>query len=198
MKRVEDERIRFFLKHRSLIEQWARIEKDLPAISAKFLWSLQEDMEELIARLDGDVYLYREAGNTPKLFLHRESWLPKDGNLRPMVGIGIEWQHKRADFGKGTTYVGIWNDQRSPATQFNAELTKVAAAVAQSKKLNATAWWPERTFVEPPNENYWEDLTLYRDLIIEEIHSYWVRYEARVGGVLQVVPEDFDAQQIPS
>lgn len=191
MKEVDDERIRFYLRHRALIDQWARIKVELPAVCGKFFWSLQDDIEERFL-LDETIQLYREEeGNTPKLFVYRKSWLPPEQptsveNPRPLVGIGIEWQRKRADFGKGTAYVGIWNDQRSPLKRsLVQELTTIADRVAKSQRRNATPWWTERTFVEPPNnESYWENLSPFRNLILEEIGSYWNRYDADIAASL--------------
>lgn len=76
MKEVDDERIRFYLRRRAPIDQWARIKVEIPAVCGKFFWSLQDDMEESFL-LDETVQLYREdEGNTSKLFIYRKNWLP--------------------------------------------------------------------------------------------------------------------------
>lgn len=82
--------------------------------------------------------------------------------------------------------MGIWHDQRSPVAPFLVkELKEVAERVAKSQLRNETRWWMERTFGEPRNnKSYWEDLTPFRNLILEEIGSYWNRYEADIAASL--------------
>lgn len=180
MKRIDDERICFFLKHQTLIKQWSLIEKEVPAVCEKFLWSLQEDIELLGKELDASARLYKEESRDPKLFLYRESWWLDLKEQIPAVGIGIEWQQNRVGFESGLPYVGIWNNKSSSII---GVLSEEFAKVIESSQ--PTAWFLKRTYVAPRNENYWEDMGPYRKLILDEIRSYWSRYEAKVDAAIE-------------
>lgn len=183
MNEIKDERIRFYLRHQALIKQWSQIEKELPAVCEKFLWSLQEDIERLKDELDANVRLYKEEGGYPKLFLYRDSWRLDSKERAPAVGIGIEWQQNRVGFESGLPYVGIWNNKSSSII---GVLREELAKVIESNK--PTAWFLEKNFVAPPpDEDYWENLRPYRERILSEIRKYWARYASGVDVAIEEV-----------
>ena len=74
-------------------------------------------------------------------------------------------------------------ERRAPLRE---ELTAIAKEVVPSNKnRNSTSWWPERTFVKSPNDQYWDDLEPFRAVILDEIEAYWRRYEAYVDGAIE-------------
>lgn len=188
MKQIDDERIRFFLMHQALIEQWSRIEDDARAVCQEFLWSLEGDIKALANRLDDNVRVYKDDKSTsPKLFLYRESWRLDPEKAAPPVGIGIEWLLNNVGFKDRLPFVGLWKNELLSFTEvLREELAMATKDIARDEKSSKpTAWFLERTFVAPPNERYWDHLVPYRNLILEVIESYWSRYASSVDTAIQ-------------
>ena len=91
MKRIEDERVRFYLRHRTQIEEWAAIADDVPEVAHRFLKTVGRDVKALSKQLDVRYWSVDTA--FPKRFLVHPDWVrSKDV---PAIAIGLEW--RRAD-----------------------------------------------------------------------------------------------------
>ena len=116
MKRIDDERIKFYLKHRQQIEEWLDVKNDLAKFAHEFYASLRDDIRMKVPDdvIVGDVS--EPPGNSGLFRLGRCDW-PEEG---PAVELG--WWHKgKMDFShnpnKQAVWCGLYADQNSPYWQ---------------------------------------------------------------------------------
>lgn len=192
MKKIEDERIKFYLEHRDLIDEWSKISEEIPRVCGEFMWALSEGVAALAERLGPDVNVYEgksEKSDNPKIFLYRESWYSGGDHRyenRVDVGIGVEWHKKHVDFGlpRKRPYVGIWTNDRNTRGE---SAHKVLSDKIDGK--NSFSYWVTRTYIAPEQDDFWNDLQSYATLLLKNIEEAWNRYAEGVDEALSEVDE---------
>ena len=167
MKRIEDERVKFYLEHQERIREWAALEGEASKFVHLFYRSLRGDLDAALRSgriAEDDVRSFRVGGNWPGLGLHREGW-PK-GEADP--DVRLEWVRKSALFPPhGPLYCGV----RTNVERYRLPFTKeTRPAYPRSNR-----WWPASQDLDPPKGRFWEgdNLKEYRTYIVETILTAW-------------------------
>ncbi len=163
MNRVEDERIKFYLKHETQIEEWYAIKKDASAFTTQFYKSLLYSLERPAAELEGDVESFYSPGEGwPRVGLRRQAWRQHESTPE----IAMQWLKR------GTTLAtegGLWCGVH---LKYGTSLSLDSKPAGFPK---SEAGLPAYAYVEGPRSEYWrgENLKDYRKALIERLLSAW-------------------------
>ena len=134
MNSIEDERIKFYLEHEAVIQEWASLEAEVREFVDRFYRSLKDDLDAALASGkiadDGVESFLHEIGGWPGLGLRRRDW-PK-GDDDP--DVRLEWNRNSA-FPAG----------RAPSLRSQDERETVQAVLYRGEEARAHRWFlPER------------------------------------------------------
>jgi hypothetical protein len=192
MNRIEDERVRFYLRHQEEIDAWTALAKLLHDRAHEFLLSCKPGLDRLAAELGTDVHCtYLEHAKWPSYNLYQASWIP----IRvwthpewPPMAVGIIWHRPTVTFkGAGSPLVGVWlRGDRRPDEQL------IAAFHSRCDKprdgfSKRDAWGAAVHAVSPPNEDYCDNLQPFRESIVESVRAAWHLYAHDIPQILKVV-----------
>lgn len=175
MNRIEDERIKFYLKHEARIREWAGLEAEVRQFVDRFYRSLEGDLD--VALRSGrcadngvEVFLSTEPWpDWPGLGLRRQDWPKGDvdpGNVDP--DVRLEWKRSSARFSTGGHLVcGV----RTTVKQYREPFTKESRPAFPL----SNSWLPAYKKVDPPDDRFWEgdNLKRYRTYLVETIFEAW-------------------------
>jgi hypothetical protein len=187
MKRIEDERLKFYLRHQDLIDEWAKLAALVPDQVHDFLASCNGALTRLASELGPDIkFEYWGHGNYPTYGFYRPTWCNAEG---PYVGIGIQWHRAKVAFkGENAPRSGVWlyGDGKKPADQllqaFHSRCDRPREGFAK-----ADAWAAAVRRERPPNEDYWDDLDPYKNSLVESVRSAWKLYAHDIDEVLRSI-----------
>lgn len=94
---IDDERVRFYLRHREQIEQWAALRSEAATAVDDWLLGLRDDVDALMVELGSDVAVCvrdQPDATFPGFLLFRRAWSVKDA-ADPQSSIGLEWVRGR-------------------------------------------------------------------------------------------------------
>lgn len=181
MNKIEDERLKFYLRNVRLIREWADLGSEVCDVVDRFLVSLVGDIESLAEEIDPEISVYTELeSGWPKIFLQLAHWNTPDAR-EIIAGIGLEWGRK-ADLVTELPYIGIWIDPKHEKADSirDAVHEKLGNVAADSGfKKGRSRFWPAFKNVEPEGE-FWEDLDPFRQLLVEEFRQAWNLFAAIV------------------
>ena len=186
MNRIDDERIKFYLKHQQRIDEWAALSREVPSLAHRFLCSCQDDIEALAGELGPDLPVHAHLeSDYPKLLLYRPAWHPQnthhEASIPPRIGIGIEWRHKDVTFSchESSAYAGVWVDCGNDAGRHFRDKAvsafRAAGLLKEPRRNLATSWWPSYKWV-PADGEYWDDLSLYRQQLVDSVRDCWLKF----------------------
>lgn len=172
---LEDERVRFYFRHRKQIEEWAALRGDAVRAVDGWLVQLSADMQELFRSLGSErVRLEASLGepNYPNFRLVDGGWASLTDST---ISVSLEWVRGKTNLlGTAMPYVGL----RAPKNAaFGAALRadpEISKARALRKELTS-AWWVAYNYVTPP-EDFPNSDAAYREAIIEAVRSAWNTY----------------------
>ena len=174
MNKIEDERLKFYLRNVRLIKEWADLGGEVCDVVDRFLVSLVEDIESLAGEIDSEIIVYTELeSGWPKIFLQFPHWNTAGGKMI-IAGIGLEWDRK-VDLVSHLPYIGTWIDPKhekadSIRDAVHAKSGTVAPDIGFKK--GRSRFWPAFKNLEPEGE-FWEDLEPFRQTVIEEMRQIW-------------------------
>ena len=166
MKRIEDERIRFYLKHRAQIEEWVKIREDWLNFAHEFHPSLLGDLRNEVRKrgIDVEISVHEAA-----IRLRRYDWpVAEEG---PAIELG--W-HKKADrvFLVDHVWCGIWTE--------NTYFEKLSQArerpeTEDYRERDARWGYPMYRYLDPPSGNFWESDNLgeHGKSVIQAVLKAW-------------------------
>lgn len=174
MKRIEDERIQFYLRHESLIEEWAQIRSDAVSAAHRFYLSLAEDLEERAADLGDDILVLTADESWARVGLCRESWLDESGT--PLAVLSLEWMRSKTGFREGYRVLGVRCDAD---LEVGRQLRGTIADLVREQRSvlgfgRSSRWWPAYKAVDGTTDaEYWLDLDPFRQALVEGIVEAW-------------------------
>ncbi|WP_438031580.1 hypothetical protein [Sorangium sp. So ce204] len=191
MNRIDDPRAVFYLRHQTLIEEWAAVSKSAAELTHSFLCSCADEIAGLASELSLDAHVHKDLeADWPKVLVLPPGWLDSsEGELVPKIGIGLEWNRSgRLNFttSPGCAYTGVWvNNNLDGGKEVSKQLRAAFAEAGLIKphKLVTSAWWPAYRY-EGATGEYWNDLAPYRAQIIDSVRFFWTVFEPRIRGVL--------------
>lgn len=181
-----DDRLRFFLKNRALIEQWASLGKEVTAAIDEILQGLAPEMEALASRLGQDVFsgLYGPASQWPRFAFARSTWprVPEE----PLLAVTLEWQANRVNpSGPNGPYVGI----RIPdPLKVGSSVTDRLKAITKGRLRGYTVlsqWWPaHKRLPATRGSEWWVDVPGWRAEMVDAVAAAWPQLESAVEEAL--------------
>jgi len=182
---LDDERVRFYFRHRDQIEEWAALRSEAAAAIDEWFFAMRPDVEALARDLGPGVVLHviDEAGVAyPSYRLVRDSW-PESSNSDPVASVSLEWVRGRTTLRASTSpYVGLRaaKDRALGAPLREAEaLRKVRAR----RKDTTTTWWAAYGYVLP-TAAFPEGADEYRSRVLEALRLAWADYAPLVDGLI--------------
>jgi len=182
---LNDERVRFYLRHREQIEAWAALRTETASAIDDLLEQMAEDVDELATELDGDVVMTSrvDGQNYPHFLLHRAEWGFEPTN--PQAAVGFEWARSKTFLaGAHSPYVGVRFDISDNDTRILRNAFRDAVQATRSnRKDKASPYWPCYRYL-PADGEFWLDFTPYRAQVIAALRDAWSVYERAITGVL--------------
>lgn len=177
----DDERVRFYFRHREQIEQWAALRSEAAAAVDEWMTQLAPDIEELAKSLGPDVRVRAVTSADqayPSYRLTRATWGFGDAEDPPAC-VALEWLRARTTMRGGSTpYVGMRAAKTNPvgaALRASEQVRQVRLA----RKDNASAWWVAYAYVMPSAE-FPSGADGYRDALRDALRAVWEAYAANV------------------
>ncbi|WP_434040994.1 MULTISPECIES: hypothetical protein [Sorangium] len=191
MNRIDDPRAVFYLRHQTLIEEWAALGASASELAHSFLCSCADDIAGLAPELSPGAQVHKSLeGAWPKVLLVSPEWMElSEGELVPKVGIGLEWNKtKSLNFttSPGCVYTGVWVDTSIDGGKELWRSLRAAfgeAGLIKAHKLATGAWWPAYRYEHATGE-YWDDLAPYRAQLVGSVRLFWMLFEPRIRKVL--------------
>ncbi len=181
---LDDERVRFYFRHREQIEQWAALRTEAAAAVDEWMVQLGPDIEELAHSLGPDVQVRALVGPEqpyPSYRLTRSTWgfgIVDD----PPACISLEWLRGRTTMRGGSTpYVGL----RAPKTHAVGAALRASETVRQTRvarKETTSPWWIGYAPVAPAPD-FPGATDNYRDALLEALRAVWVAYDPFVSAL---------------
>lgn len=174
---IDDDRVRFYLRHREQIEQWAALRSEAASAIDEWLLALRGDVEELVAELGPDVTVcvrHTTDNAWPGFLLFRRAWSVKDAT-NPQPSVGLEWGRASTTLrGTAAPYVGLRSfrdTELGAAFRGRADLKRVRAERRDATGPN----WVAYGYVLP-SEPFPENEAGYRALLLEALRDAWRAY----------------------
>ncbi len=186
---LDDERVRFYLRHREQIEQWAALRAEAANAIDDWLVELAPKVEELAASLGPDVRVRTQLVGTayPAFRLVREAWGFGDAQ-EPAASISLEWQRGKTTLrGGGTPYVGL---RSFKTTDIGGKLraSEAARRARAARKETTSDWWSGYAYVPPPPPTFPAEVEPYREVLVQALRSAWETYEPIVSALVDAPP----------
>lgn len=180
---LSDERLRFYLRHRSQIEEWIALGREVRAATLELFESFQPDMTELAASMGSDIECqYVGQGGWPRYSFSRISWprLP----LEPLVAITLECTKDRVDPGHDNPpYIGV--RVVGPIGAAVAESLKQQVSTLQGKYKRSSPIWPlYRPLPATSGPDWWLDIPGWRAELLQQVAESWNDLEPHVTAAL--------------
>lgn len=171
--RIEDEPVRFFLRNRTQIEEWAALAVEAKQLAHKVMTAVGGQLAERPPA--GAEVIAGEEGGYGGWLLARPDWLGEDG--RPIAAVGIAWSLKAVDFRRGNSWIGIWRGERDQPDPVADALRSSLADAAQELGLRNKGWprWPMYRTAPGPTGEFWDDLRPWLDELESSVRSVWER-----------------------
>jgi hypothetical protein len=181
--RIEDEPVRFFLRHRSQIEAWAALASETRQVAHQAMMAVGERLSENPPA--GAEVLAGDDGGYDARLLYRPDWRGEGGN--PMAAVGIGWHPMRVDFKPGLCWIGIWRGQQAEADPLATLLRASLAESAAALELKNKGWqqWPMYKSAPGPTGEFWDDLRPWVEDLAETLRTVWDRTADEIGGILR-------------
>lgn len=180
---LEDERVRFYFRHREVIEEWAALRGEAAVAVDEWMTQLGPDIDDLAASLGPDVRMTAfldENHAWPAFRLVRTSW-GYDAADEDGVSISLEWLRARTTMrGELTPYVGVRAHKGHPAG-VAIRASDAFRQTKQSRKDRGSAWWPAYGYVAPPLD-FPSSADGYRDVLVDALRAAWSAYAPLVAG----------------
>jgi len=174
---LEDERIRFYLRHRDQIEQWASLRGEAAAALDEWLLSLRPHIEAQAAELDASVVVrcFDDPDFAwPSFRLFRREWnVTDDGHQQPCVAL--EWGRGKTNLrGVNAPCIGVRahrDDRRGSELRAREEFKR-----ARTGRADSTALWFAAYAYRLPSRPFPEDEEAYRTELVDALRGAWETY----------------------
>jgi hypothetical protein len=178
----DDEPVKFYLRHRVQIEQWAALRND----AAKAMDDWLERLGPRVQAVAPHAVLRTAIKDTdyPSFRLVDPSWGFDDAR-DPPASICLEWVRGRTWLVKGQTpYVGLRTPKDGPLT---ATLRARAEDARKQPGDLQSPWWAAYRHVAPPPQ-FPDDADAYADVLAAQLADVWQRYAGLVPGAPTAAP----------
>lgn len=186
MNCIEDERIKFYLKHEDRIKEWVAIKDEVAEFAHRFYLSLRDDIDKAVCQeclspnWEAESCVRRDENSKwPFVGLRRKTWPEiRAGEFSPK--IIIEWQRKKSGFSPGRSYCGAHIGHVEEPEQFNPcgdsdGRENVPSHILKKYKKGANpswCWWRD---LDSPDRDFWkgDGLVVYRKQLLDQLLEAW-------------------------
>jgi hypothetical protein len=182
MNQITDPKLAFYFRNQQMIDEWASMASQVPALCHDFLCSLESDVRQLAKDLGTDPHI-STGTDYPKLFLSKPTWNRNGAR----TAVGLEWVRRSVGFRNNrSTYVGVWVDlAHAEGSNLSADLQRALTNAKLLGGFSSSNWWPVRRFEGVSHDNFWENLQPYRSSLLESIKFFWNRFAATIDQTVQ-------------
>lgn len=181
----DDERVRFYFRHREEIEQWAALRGEAATAVDEWLAQLAPDIAALAASLGATVRVHAIIGEDqdwPLFQLSDARW--GFGELEgPHASIALQWWRGRTIMrGTSLPFVGV----RSAKTSSVGVAMRTSDAfrqVRQSRKDATNAYWGSYKYIAPDGR-FPETSEAYKESLVDALREAWRAYAELVGSAV--------------
>jgi hypothetical protein len=181
--RIDDEPVRFFLRHRAQIEAWAGLVSEAKQYAHQAMTTVGDRLAENPPN-DAEIFAAAEGSHDTRL-LYRPDWLGEDA--RPTAAVGIGWYPTRVDFKPASCWIGIWRGQRDAPDPLvdllRLSLTEIAAEL-ELKKSDDPRWPLYRWEANGPSGEFWDDLRPWIKELEEAVRTVWAHTADEIEQIL--------------
>lgn len=167
-----DERVRFYLRHRQQIEEWAALRSEATSAIDAWLGEMGSDVADLDLGADVELQVVRADEQAyPAFRFTRTTW----GRAPHVLSVGLEWQRGKTVLSDASApYVGVRAPQSEPigvALRAHEALTETRSR----RRDRASIWWPAYCYVPAPIA-FPEGADEYRQSLLAQLRSVWDAY----------------------
>lgn len=188
--RIEDPQVRFYLERKELIDTWAKLAEREHRVADEFYTSLSETVESRLPEVDADAEVeVGTLGPESYIALRRPHWAVPGQHAVAMVALA--WWPKSVSFTRLPDYsicVGVRVRRAQPFEEHHA---RAVAALQATEQLGAFASrggmasnWLGWTY-EPLTEPNWDDLSGYRQHLVNQLFAHWDSLAPRLDQALE-------------
>lgn len=184
MNCIDDERIKFYLKHQDRIKEWAAIKNEVNEFAHRFYLSLRDDINGAITEnpdWEAESCVRRDENTKwPFVGLRRTTWPYKPGEFSPK--IVMEWHRPGTGF-SGWLVCGVHvGDHVEEPKRFDLcvdsdgrrKVVPSAPVLKEYPKGPNPSWFKYRS-LESPHPGFWEGdgLVEYRKQLLDQLLKAW-------------------------
>jgi len=168
---LDNDRFRFFFRHRDDIREWAAIEQEIIAATRELLGALLPDLDELLRAIDPDVAVVRfDGGRTyERIHVRHEGW-PSG------VGMTLEWETSVDPFGGSLPKWGVFfldgNPEHAPAKALITERLRGSQNLRSEGYVPGDSYWPIVRRI-PKSATWWQDPAGWAAPITDALVALW-------------------------
>lgn len=180
---LADERLRFYLRHRRQIEEWASLAKEVRAATVEVFTALAAEIDALAATLGDDVhYEFREDTKFPQHRLYRTSWVGLNG--KPIAVIALECATGDVDPTTASApYAGVLLREPAEGKSVSDSL-KASLQTVKPKYKKLSNWWTIHRVLRSSTAEWWADPVTWREWLAEEFEQTWLDLDPIVSNAL--------------
>lgn len=180
---LDSDRLRFFLRHRDDIKEWASIERELNTATRELLGLLLPDIAARLLEFDPAVAVARlDDRSHERIHARHAGWASG-------VGMTLEWENGVDPFGGSLPKFGLFFLNGAPENA--AAKARIVERMRASQELRVAGYrpgdgyWPIVKFV-PKSSAWWQDPAAWTAPITDSLVALWPR-------VAPVIDEAFTA-----
>jgi hypothetical protein len=183
---LDDERVRFYLRHRARIEQWAALRSEVALAVDEWLLGLQPDVVLLASKIGGGATYHADVTDPdekwPKLGLRRPSWPSAEGV--PSVWVALEWMSGKTTLYNIAPYVGLVGS-RETALGAAIRSSEALQEAKRARKSSSNQGWHAVGDCIFPDPEFPASKDQYRDGLLKELREAWKSYAPVVDGAVR-------------
>jgi hypothetical protein len=178
MDSIDDERVIFYLKHQDLIETWAAVKGDVIREANRFYFSVADHLQERSIDLGDDVQVWVRDESWCNVGLYRREWF---GDTGPLISACYEWS-PRSTFRDGARAVGLRVHRKDSDDIRDIVADQVRGVRAKAGFPRSNKSWPAfRDAPTPVADEFWKDLSNYRDALVASVVEAWDAFSERAS-----------------
>ena len=176
MSEFGDDRIRFYLENKDLIDTWAALAAETRSTFSQWLLDLETDVAELAAEIGAASHL-RDPDRWKIHMLANQGWNEKLDDDSTVV-IAIEWNSSDVGVPAKLPYVGLriagGDDAAKARRQSFLDLCGDRLRNLDEYTVEQPRrWWSAWRYVAPADDRWWEHADDYRQLLLLSLEAAW-------------------------
>lgn len=176
---LDDERVRFYIRHREQIEQWAMLRTEAAAAMDDWLAGLEPEIEAMARERGPDVLVRRNSDPAfPVILLERDGW--GRGSATDLLGVGLGWARGKTSLrGQGLPYVGLFAG-KTPGLGEAVRASEEVRRARVARKETSSQWWAAYAYIPPPS-SFPDEVEPYREVLLNTLRTAWETYDPIVS-----------------